>query len=93
MLELMARGGMRISKVLNLRPEDVDGRKLILRDPKSGREAEVVFIPQKIADSLKDYIEQKGIVGHQWIFPLTYQGARMIVKKAGAFVRHQSEAP
>jgi integrase/recombinase XerD len=86
MLELMARGGMRISEVLNLRAEDVDSRKLILTAPKSGMEAEVVFIPQKIADRLKDYVEQKGIVGQQRIFPLTYQGARMIVKRAGALV-------
>jgi len=86
MLELMARGGMRISEVLNLRADDVDGRKLILRDPKSGREAEVVFIPQKIADRLKEYMDQKGLVGQQRIFPLTYQGARTVVKKAGALV-------
>lgn len=61
MLELMARGGMRISEVLKLTPEDVDGRKLMLRDPKSGKETEAVFIPQKIADRLKEYIEQKRI--------------------------------
>ncbi|MDY6839419.1 MAG: hypothetical protein SWH78_15750 [Thermodesulfobacteriota bacterium] len=53
---------MRISEVLNLRPEDVDGRKLILRDPKSGREAEVVFIPHKVADRIIDYIEQKAFI-------------------------------
>ncbi len=86
MLELMARGGMRIGEVLNLRSEDMDGRKLILTDPKSGREAEVVFIPQKVADRLKEYIEQKGIGRQQRIFPLTYQGARVAVKKAGALV-------
>ena len=57
-----------------------------MRNPKSGREAEVVFIPQKIADRLKEYMDQKGILGQQRIFPLTYQGARMIVKRAGALV-------
>ena len=46
-LELMARGGMRIGEVLNLKPMDVNERKLIIRDPKSGREHEVVFIPKK----------------------------------------------
>jgi len=53
-LELMARGGMRIGEVLNLKPMDVNERKLIIRDPKSGREHEVVFIPQKIADVPSD---------------------------------------
>ena len=82
----MARGGMRVSEVLNLTPKDVDGRKLILRDHKSGKEAEVVFIPQKVADRLEDYIEQKGIGPDERIFPLTYQGARAVVIKAGNLV-------
>lgn len=46
MLELMARSGMRFGEVLKLRPMDIEGRKAIIRDPKSGREAEVVFLPQ-----------------------------------------------
>jgi len=86
LLELMARGGMRISEVLKLRPRDVDDRKLILRDPKSGKQTEVVFIPQKVADRLKAYIEQKGIEPNQRIFGLTYQGARAAVNKAGKLV-------
>lgn len=40
MLELMARSGMRIGEVLKLTPMDIDERKAIIRDPKSGREAE-----------------------------------------------------
>jgi integrase len=86
MLELMARGGMRISEVLKLIPKDVDSRKLILRDPKSGNETEVVFIPQKVADRLKEYIKQKEIGSDERIFSLTYQGARVVVKKAGNLV-------
>lgn len=45
LLELMARGGMRIGEVLKIRPIDVDSRKIILHDPKSGKETEVVYIP------------------------------------------------
>ena len=86
MLELMARGGMRVSEVLKLNPRDVEGRKLTLRDPKSGKQMEVVFVPQKIADRLKEYIEQKGITPDERIFPLTYQGARAVVVKAGNLV-------
>ena len=47
LLELMARGGMRVGEVLKLTPRDVQGRKLIIRDPKSGKEQEIIFIPQK----------------------------------------------
>jgi integrase/recombinase XerD len=82
-LELMARGGMRIGKVLKLIPADVDERKLTLRDPKSGRGQEVVFIPQKLADRLKDYIREKEIEPEKRIFPITYTAARVMVKKAG----------
>ena len=53
MLELMARGGMRVGEVLKLTPADILGRKLILNDTKSGKEQELIFIPQKVADRLK----------------------------------------
>jgi len=83
MLELMARGGMRVGEVLKLRPRDVNSRKLTLRDPKSGKEREHVFIPQKVADRLKEYISEKRIQPNQKIFPICYEAARTMVKKAG----------
>jgi integrase len=86
MLELMARSGMRVGEVLKLRPMDIDDRKAIIRDPKSGKETEVVFLPQKVADRLRTYIREKGINPNARIFPLTYAAARLIVKKAGNLV-------
>jgi len=86
MLELMARGGMRIGEVLKLRAMDVDDRKLLLINPKSGRESEVVFIPKKVAERLKDYIRSNDIQQSQRVFPISYTGARRIVKKSGRMV-------
>ena len=86
MLELMARGGMRISEVLKLTPSDINDRRLTLRDPKSGREQEFIFIPQRLANRLKDYIWGKGIQPHQRIFPICYEAAREMVAKAGSVV-------
>jgi len=86
MLELMARGGMRISEVLKITPSDINERRLTLREPKSGREQEFVFIPQRLADRLKDYIRQKGIRPNQRIFPICYEAAREMVAKAGSKV-------
>lgn len=83
MLELMAKGGMRIGEVLRLRAKDVDDRKLFLKSPKSGRQSEVVFIPKKVADRLREYIRANGFEGDQRIFPMGYTGARGIVKRAG----------
>jgi integrase len=86
MLELMARGGMRISEVLQLTPNDSEDRKLTLRSPKSGKEREIVFIPQKVADRLKEYITSKGIRSDLRIFPISYTAARRVVNKAGKLV-------
>ena len=83
MLELMARGGMRIGEVLKIRPVDVEDRKITLHNPKSGKELEAVFIPQKIANRLKDYIRTNNIEPHERIFPLQYGSARDVVKNAG----------
>ncbi len=86
MLELMARGGMRVSEVLNLKPADIEDQKLLLHAPKSGREQEVVFIPKKLSRRLQDYIRNKNILPNQRIFPITYAGARKIVVKVGKTV-------
>ncbi|MGZ3745005.1 MAG: tyrosine-type recombinase/integrase [Pseudobdellovibrionaceae bacterium] len=86
MLELMARGGMRISEVLKLVPSDVEDLKLTPRSPKSGREREIVFIPQKVADRLREYIASKGLGSDHRIFPISYTAARRVVNKAGKVV-------
>lgn len=83
MLELMARSGMRIGEVLRLTPLDIEDRKAIIREPKSGKEFEAVFLPQKVADRLKKYIREKEIDPGGRIFPITYAAARLVVKKAG----------
>jgi integrase/recombinase XerD len=85
-LELMARGGMRISEVLKLTPADVIDQKLILRSPKSGKEHELVYIPQKLAERLKEYIADKNIDTNRRIFPISYVAARALVHKAGELV-------
>jgi integrase len=72
-LELMARG-------------DIEDRKLTLRVPKSGKEREIVFIPQKISDRLKEYITRKGIGSDQRIFLISYTAGREVVNKAGKVV-------
>ena len=82
-LELLARAGMRISEVLKLTPNDIDGRKLTLRNPKSGKEKEFVYIPQRLSNRLLEYIQLKKITQHERLFPITYGGTREVVKKAG----------
>jgi len=86
LLELMARGAMRIGEVLKIVPNDITERKILLREPKSGREYEMIFIPQKVADRLKDYVKTQNIALHERIFPICYEAARTAVLKAGRLV-------
>ncbi len=72
-----------MGEVLRLTPRDVEDQKLILRDPKSGKEEEVVFIPQKVGQRLKEYIRDKGVRPEERIFKIGYAAARMAVKNAG----------
>jgi integrase/recombinase XerD len=85
-LELMARAGMRIGEVLKLTIEDIDGQRLRLREPKSGREAEIVYLPKKLADRLQQYVAKRELQPGSRIFPITYVAAWHIVKKAGKLV-------
>ena len=86
MLELMARSCMRVGEVLKLTPKDIEDRKIIISNPKSGKESEAVFLPLKVADRIKAYIRDKEIEKDARIFPITYAAARLVVIKAGAMV-------
>jgi len=73
---------MRIGEVLKLTPKDVGDRKLTIQSPKSGKDAEVVFIPRKVEERLGAYIKEKAFDLERRIFPITYAAARIVVKKA-----------
>ena len=85
-LELLGRAGMRISEVLKLTPADIDGRKLTLRHPKSGKEKEFVYIPHRLSNRITDYIQIQNIGHNEKLFPISYAGARAMVRKAGSTV-------
>ena len=59
---------------------------MTIQEPKSGSEAEVAFLPQKVADRLRDYIHEKDIQPRDQIFQISYAAARLIVKNAGDLV-------
>ncbi len=86
LLELMARSGMRVGEVLKLKAKNVHGRKLVLSDPKSGNQTEIVFIPKKVADRLREYISSIKIGDEHKVFPIGYTRAREIVQHAGKMI-------
>ena len=75
-----------VGEVLKLRLIDIQDRKLIIKDPKSGKGQEVVFSPQKVADRLREYARQNCENPNDRIFPITYEAARTMVIKAGNMV-------
>jgi len=70
-MELMARGGMRIGEVLKLTPNDIEDRRLIIQEPKSGRKGEVVFIPRKLLMRLNDYVKDRKLGATEMIFQIS----------------------
>jgi integrase/recombinase XerD len=86
MLELMARGGMRIGEVLNLTPCDIQERTLTIQNPKSGRAEEVVYVPRIFLVRLSDFVRVCDFSPNDRIFPISYVAAWAMVKKAGNLV-------
>ncbi len=82
-LELQARCGLRIGEVLNLRVSDISGRKIIIQEPKSGRDAEVAFMPEHIAARLAEYVAAKQLSPVGRVFPLCYTTVRNLVTGLG----------
>lgn len=82
-LELQARCGLRIGEVLGLQTSDVNGRRLSLRRPKSGRDEESAFMPETLAGRLKGYIDARNLLPTDRLFPISYSTARSFIKRLG----------
>ena len=82
-LELQARCGPRIGEVLKLKASDVMERKLLIREPKSGKENETAFMPEQIAKRLGEYITANNIGPDDRLFPVCYSTVRSLIKRLG----------
>jgi integrase len=82
-LELQARCGMRIGEVLNLRVTDITDRKLMIRQPKSGKDIEVAFMTESIAKRLSEYVRGCQHDPESRIFPICYSSALSMVRELG----------
>ncbi len=80
-LELQARCGLRIGEVLKLKAADVMDRKLLIREPKSGKETETAFMPEQIAKRLGEYITANNIGSDDRLFPICYSTVRSLIKR------------
>ncbi len=82
-LELQARCGLRIGEVLKLKASDVTDRKLLIREPKSGKESETAFMPEQIAKRLGEYIMVNNFSPDDRLFPVCYSTVRSLIRKLG----------
>jgi integrase/recombinase XerD len=83
-LELQARCGLRIGELLKIRVSDVSDRTVVLRDPKSGKEAEIAYMPENVSRKLAEYIKENPLEGEERIFPICYSTARALIQGLGA---------
>ena len=78
-LELQARCGLRIGELLKIKVSDVSDRTITLREPKSGKEMEIAYMPK-----LVEYIKEKALQEEDRIFPICYSTPRSLVRGLGA---------
>jgi len=83
-MELQARCGLRIGELLKIRVSDVAERTITLREPKSGKNAEIAYMPETISRKIAEYIKTKNLQSDNRLFPICYSTARSLIKRLGA---------
>jgi len=81
LLELQARCGLRIGKVLKLQAIDISDRKLTIHEPKSGKASEIAFMPEQIAKRLAEYVVANKIGPEERLFPVCYSTVRTLIRR------------
>ncbi len=87
-LELMGRTAMRVGEVLNMRAAhlNVEVNTILIEQPKSGRQGEVVYLPQRLMRRLDDFVRKNKIGKNDKIFDVSYSTAFRMVKTRGEAV-------
>ena len=83
LLELQSRCGARIGEVLGILVKNIEGRRITVRNPKSGKENEIIFMPEQVANRLMTYIREKSLKDEDRVFNLSYTSARAMIKRMG----------
>jgi len=83
-LELQTRCGLRIGELLKIKVSDVSDRIITLREPKSGKQAEMAYMPESMSRKLSEYIKEKALNSEDRLFPICYSTARSLIKRLGA---------
>jgi integrase len=68
---------------LKIRVSDICERRILLREPKSGKEAEVAYMPEAVAKRISDYIRDANLSAEDRLFPICYSTARSMIRNHG----------
>ncbi|MCK9392387.1 MAG: tyrosine-type recombinase/integrase, partial [Syntrophales bacterium] len=71
-LELQARCGLRIGELLKIKVSDVSDRTITPRNPKSGKESELAYMPENVSKKLTKYIKDNSLQADGRPFPICY---------------------
>lgn len=82
-LELQARCGLRIGELLKIKVSDVSDRTITLREPKSGKESELAYMPENVSKKLTKYIKDNALQSDDCPFPICYSTARSLIRRLG----------
>jgi integrase/recombinase XerD len=82
-LELQARCGLRIGEYLKIRVSDICERRILQREPKSGKEADVAYMPEAVAKRISDYIRDANLSAEDRLFPICYSTTRSMIRNHG----------
>jgi len=77
-----------IGEVLNLKVSDVSQRRLMLQEPKSGREVEAAFMPGHIANRLANYFANRNLSPDDKVFGICYTTARNLETRSSVSRYH-----
>ena len=86
-LELQARCGLRIGELLKIKVSDISDRTITLREPKSGKDAELAYMPDNVSKKLAEYIKDKDLKADDRPFPICYSTARTLIRRLGEKVK------
>ncbi len=75
LLEQQERCGLRIGESLKIRASDICERRILLGEPKSGKEAEVAYMLEAVAKRISDYIRNANLLAEDRLFPISYSTA------------------
>ncbi len=87
LLDFMWRTGVRVSEVINVKPQDIEYKNNVvnIRKAKGGRQRRVL-IGDKTLKTLSDYISLQNIPEDRPIFPITRQMVYYLVNRYGNMI-------